>query len=284
MPNTRDMDMSNVNIQAVIIGSPGSGKTFLAATFPKPNFIDFDGKVGVVRNPDFIRQHGLKSIEYGQFTEKSRYLGIASNHNAYDDACRYFDLWMSPAKRDTFATWIIDSGTSLIEFARNKSLIVLGGKSQGEKSRSKTFDTAMRTGVVMMQQQDWGGERSLTEQFIRMVKDSGKNLLVNVHQRESYNEGGILVSVKPYFTGQSVEIIPAMFKDVWHLKVFGAAPNNTYILTAENNGIYATRSELGLGVIENPTYDRIIARILEKQSEAVKLATETTSVPATLTA
>lgn len=266
MPNIKDMTPDTSIIQAVVMGVPGSGKTWLCGTFPRPNFLDFDGKVGVLRNPDFIRKYGVRSVEYETFTEKTRVQGIAFQHNAYDDACRYFDKWMAPSLRGTFDTWVIDSGTHLDEASRSKALIVLGGNK-----RSKTQDNATRTGLVMMEFQDWGGQRSLTEQFIRMVRDSGKNLLVNVHQREEYGEGGIIVAVKPLFTGQSATIIPSMFKDVWHLRVQGAGVTSKRILSGEYDGITMARSELGIGVIENPDYDSIIARIRKRAAEAVAL-------------
>lgn len=272
MPNTRDLKTEDPIIQAVVMSPPGTGKTWLLCTFPRPNVFDFDGKIGVARNPDFIKRYGLRSIEYEQFFEAKRKQGIATNHIAYDNACRYFDLWMAPGKRDTFDTWGIDSGTSLGEVSRNKAVAVLGGAK-----RSKTLDNAMQSGLMIMEYQDWGGERSLTEQFIRMVKDSGKHLLVNVHQRETLNENGIVTQVKPLFTGQSADIIPSMFKDVWHLRVQGGTGTMKRILTAEYNGITLARSELGIGTIDDPDYDKIIARIRERQQAAIALSPSATS-------
>jgi len=246
---------------------PGIGKTWLLCTFPRPNILDFDGKVGVARNPSFVAKYGIRSIEYQTFSEKTRLHGYIASHNAYDDACRYFDLWMAPGKRDQFDTWGLDSGTFLTEASRAKALIVLGGAK-----RSGTHDSAMRTGMAVMQQQDWGGERSLTEQFIRMVKDSGKNVVVNVHQKEILNDSGMRVAVKPLFTGASADVIPSMFKDVWHLTVQGAGSTLKRILNAEYDGIHIVRSELGIGVIENPDYDSIIQRIRERSTLATQQA------------
>lgn len=282
MPNTKDLIPESSIIQAVLMGAPGSGKTWLCGTFPRPNFFDFDGKVGVVRNPDFVKRYGIRSIEYGQFSENKRIKGITFTHNAYDDACMYFDKWMAPALVGTFDTWVVDSGTHLDDASQNKALIVLGGSK-----RSTTQDRATKTGLVMMEQQDWGGKRSLTEQFIRMVRDSGKNLIVNVHQKETYGEGGILQSVQPLFTGQSTTVIPSMFKDCWYLKVQGAGVTSKRILIAEYDGITMARSELGIGTIEDPDYDKIIARIKSRAAEALTASTQSavsqgTSVPAKL--
>lgn len=271
MPNIKDMKVDDPIIQAVMMGTPGVGKTWVAATFPgKIVVFDFDGKIGVARNPDFVKKYGLRDIEYKTLTESKRMKGIATAHNAYDDACNFFDEWMRPGNRDQVGTFIIDSGTSLMEVAQNKAVMVLGGAPKG--NNTTTFNDAMKTGFLSLVGKDRGGERSLTEQFIRMVKDSGKNLIVNVHQYETYDDAGNLVSVIPLFTGQSRQIIPAMFKDVWHLKVQGVGSTMKRILTAEYNGIYQARSELGIGVIEHPDYDRIIARIRERQAAALAVS------------
>lgn len=271
MPNIKDMKVDDPIIQAVMMGPPGVGKTWVAATFPgKIVVFDFDGKIGVTRNPDFVKKYGIRDIEYKTLSEAKRMKGIAMQHNAYDDACSYFDEWMRPGVRDSVNTFIIDSGTSLMEAAQNKAVMVLGGAPKGNSTT--TFADAMKTGFLSLVGKDHGGQRSLTEQFIRMIKDSGKNVIVNVHQYETYDDNGTLVSVVPLFTGQSRQVIPAMFKDVWHLKVQGAGSTMKRILTAEYNGIYQARSELGIGIVENPDYDAIISRIRQRQAEAMKLS------------
>jgi hypothetical protein len=289
MPNIKDYKVEDPTIQAVIMGPPGVGKTWVGCTFPEVIVVfDFDGKIGVARNPDFVKKYGIRNIEYKTLSENKRMKGIASAHNAYDDACRFFDDWMQPGLRDRVGTFIVDSGTSLMDASRNKALIILGGLSD-KGNKTQTFDTAMKTGFVAMQGKDHGGERSLTEQFLRMVKDTGKNVLVNVHQYERYDDNGNLVEVTPLFTGQSRQIIPAMFKDIWHLKVQGAGSSLKRVLTAEYNGIYQARSELGIGIVENPDYDSIIARIRSRQSEALAATKQPdvplgTTVPAKVTA
>ncbi len=277
MPNIAKLDMTQEAIQAVVMGRSGTGKTWLAGTFPRPNVLDFDGKLGVLRNPEFVKRYGLRDVKFETFSDTKRLKGMAIDHFAFDAACAYFDEWMKPSGKwknletgeweptsvDDFDTWIIDSGTSLTEVARNKALIVLGGTN-----RSKTFEAAKKTGMPVMEQQDWGAERSLVEQFVRMVRSSGKNVLLLVHEAETTNKDGIVISVKPLFTGQSKEIIQSMFKDVWALKVFGVGTSLKRVLKSDYDGISSARSELGIGDIEHPDYDKIIARIRERTSLA----------------
>lgn len=270
-------DSNGVVIQAVVMAEPGVGKTVLACTFPRPNVMDFDGKVMVMRNPEVVRKYGLRSVEYESFTEKGRNsMGFVITPNAIDDASRYFDKWMKPGKRELFDTWVIDSGTALSEVARNKALYLLGAAN-----RSKTFAKAQLAGAAVMEQADWGAERSIVEQFIRMVKESGKNVIVNVHIKEITGEGGIVIQRVPLFTGQSTKVIPSMFKDVWLYKNQGVGQTFKRILTSTPDGIDIIRSELGIGTIENPTYDLILARIKSLQDEVAKqIPRETTSLGA----
>ncbi len=272
MPNLQQFqwDVNGVLV-AILMAPPGMGKTFLAGTFPRPNFMDFDKKVAVLRNPEFLRQFGSKSIEYEQFPEPA----LANPKfvpTAFDNACRYFDRWMAAGKRETFDTWVVDSGTSLTMVARAKALYVLG-----QTNRSKTLDKAQKYNMQVMEQADWGAERSLVEQFCRMIVESGKNVLINVHEKE-IEKGGVTSTV-PLFTGDSKVVIPSMVPDVWHLRL-GLKDNKTIrVLVGEPTGNYQIRSEMGIDRIEEPTYDKIVARIKQLQTEAIPPLPASTTAP-----
>lgn len=246
----------------MLMGKPGVGKTALVSSFPRSRMMDFDKKVKSALNPDWIKKLGGKvpDLEYKQFEERGLVKGYAITHNAFDDACSWFDQQMLPANRDKFDYWIVDSITHLTEYAANKALIVLGGAK-----RSTTHDTATRTGLAMLQKQDFGGINSMVRQFIRMLLDSGKGVIAVVHEKETTNDAGIVTSVDPMLIGQNVQAVPAMFQHVWHLRMVGVPPNHTRKLYCDFDGIHMARSDLGLGVIEEPTYDKIIARIAERR-------------------
>lgn len=268
MPNIQDKPLTEKidRIVAIVMSPPGGGKTFLAGTFPRPNFLDFDQKIMVLRNPAFISQHGMKSVEYGQFLEKS-YANPNLAPNAYDDANKYFDLWMQPAKVNTFDTWVIDSGTSLSEVARRKGIYIVGSRKL-----SGSLASLITHGAPIMEQNDWGMERQLLEKFIRMVINSGKNVLINVHEKEVTNDAGFVTAIKPLFTGQSADIIPSIVPDVWVLDQVMKDNKLTRILTGSPYGKYRIRSELGLDQVIDPTYDKIVDRMKELQRLAISLS------------
>src|ERR1041385_3369247 len=72
------------------------GKTWGGLTAPRPVFFDFDRGVATARNPDFVKEYGLRWVFYETFEEKNLRKGIPFTANAFDDACRFFDAWMSP--------------------------------------------------------------------------------------------------------------------------------------------------------------------------------------------
>lgn len=206
--------------QVLVFGEYKTGKTWGALTFPRPVVMDFDKGMATARNPEFIRKYGMKEIFYQTFSDDS-VKGIVTKHTAFDDACKYFDQWMkSKGKwknynvgRDMFDTWIIDSGTTLGEFAQNKAIIVMSSMNL-----SKTLSQGVSHGLIVPKIQDYGSERSLVEQFIRMVMDSGKNVVLICHEKKITSDGGTVTDIVPLLTGKSAVSVPLMFDEVYNLR------------------------------------------------------------------
>lgn len=224
MPNTQQWEPEKP-IQILAYGKPKVGKTWGALTFPRPNVIDFDGGIDTARNPEFVAKYGLKSIEYFQPRERGlNAKGVPMSHNAFDDACRYFDEWMRPGKRDQFDTWVVDSGTSAANAAMNKAIILLG--TSGFAAASKTHKQALEYGLIAPKQQDFGSERSMIEQFVRMIKESGKHFVFICHEKEKLDETGkMILEIAPLLTGKGVAAVCAMFHEIYRVKAIGSVPS-----------------------------------------------------------
>lgn len=247
MPNTKDWK-PGAKLDILVIAAYKTGKTFGALSFPRPNVIDFDGGMAVANHPEFIKKYGKKSIEYQTFFEKdldSR--GIVKSHNAIDDACRYFDMWMKPGKREQFDTWVIDSGTSLSKFASNKAIVYLSPDSKTSLGiTSNTHKHALASGIIVPKKQDYGAERSIVEQFIQMVKTTDKHCVVLCHEMERTNDEGQLTAVLPLLTGKSQQVVPTMFDEVYFLRIRPKGPDWERYLQTESDGIRKCGSRLGL--------------------------------------
>lgn len=271
MPNTNDLARSS-KWQILLFAPSKAGKTFGALTFPRPNVMDFDKGIATVLNPEFVKKYGKLSIEYEQFSERNLSKGVAVTHNAFDDACMYFDRWMKPDKRDQFDTWVIDSGTTLADLAMNKAMIVLGSQNL-----SKTHEAAIRTGVLTPKQQDWGSERSLTEQFIDMVKGSGKHVILICHQKEKMNDkGDTVVEICPLLTGKGVEAISLKFDEIYYLKVKGNPPDQKRVLYTQQTGLIKCGSRLGIPHETEWSYPAL-EQALNQIRAATPVAKDTTS-------
>ncbi len=238
-------------LAALIFGKFKTGKTAGASTFPRPRFIELDHDGEQV----FINDEMEKKFQFSKNIvdvfvpkeDKRNQRGVAVVANVFDEACKYFDEAMK--KADSFDTWVLDSGTSLSLAARNKGIILLGGTSLGPKPMSNTQKQAEATGLQLARLQDFGAERSLTEQFIDMLLDTDKHVIVLAHEKEIWEGEGSdsrLTGIGPMFTGQSAEIIPTKFSEVYNLKMERTGPNWKRILQTEPDGIRQCGSRLGL--------------------------------------
>ena len=248
MPTIDDLRLST-KIRALGFGKYKIGKTVGAATWPRPNFMCFD-KDGLdsLLNPVVQKLLGpeqLKTIRYQYFRETAATkLGLAQGHNAFDDACKYFDSEMKPGNVDAFDTWVIDSGSSLIGAARLKAVILIGGKEYNKLS--KTWEKAQQYGLLVPVKQDYGAERSMVEQFIDMVLATDKHVLFLCHEREESDDAGNTEAVVPFLTGQSRETVPNKFQEVWRVKIKKVGPITKRVIQTEPGDLAYCGSRLGV--------------------------------------
>lgn len=257
---------TNSKIKAIVVSAPKIGKTVGAATFPRANFISFDEEgLTSLKNPAMEAKFGFskKGIMYEVFKDEFAANGVVKMHKALDNASRYFDAcmskhtttWQSPTTgkgslvgADMFDTWIIDSGSTLVKASTNKAVILAGTKAVAGLV-SSTWATAQTTGMLHKKIQDMGAERSMTEQFIAMVRSTNKHVLVLCHEREVWEGEGDdakLVAITPLFTGQSVELIPAEFNEVWWVDTQPKGPEILRLLQTVPGQKRIAGSRLGL--------------------------------------
>lgn len=269
-------------VQILVYGQAKTGKSWGALTFPRPVVIDFDKGVATARNPEFVAKYGVRNVFYETFTERKLLKGIPQAHNAFDDACRFFDEWMKKDGKwkdlntgkeyavgvDMFDTWIIDSGTTLSEFAQYKAVIVMGGMKL-----SKTHEEAVRHGLIVPKIQDYASERSLVEQFVDMVKSTGKNVVLICHEKELTDDNGNVTGVTPLLTGKSTEAISLKFDEVWNLRVKKAGPNTVRYLQTVADGLRKVGSRYGVPNESQWDWDTVkghLDKIHAAQSQQVK--------------
>lgn len=242
-------------VQILVYGKSKVGKTWGALTFPRPVVFDFDGGIATGRNPEFVAKYGIRDVFYQEFNETKVAKGVVTQHNAFDDACRYFDEWMKPegtvtdkvtgqvykVGRDQFDTFVIDSCTILSELALNKAVIITG-----QMKLSHSHEVGVKLGLIVPKIQDYGAERSLIEQFVDMVMSSGKNIVVLCHEKEVTDDNGNVTAIVPLLTGKSAERIPLKFDEVYNLKAVRQGPNIVRSLQTAADGIRKVGTRYGI--------------------------------------
>ena len=276
MPNLLEWQPGKV-LQCLVYGRFKTGKTYGAGSFPRPNVMDFDRGIGTLANPDWLAKYGRRSIEYMQFTEKNKTpQGVVKIANAFDDASRYFDDWMRPSKRDQFDTWIVDSGTSMSQAAQNKAIMLMGDTSfTGPKVMSVTHKQALAKGMVFPKIQDYGAERSLVDQFVQMLLDSGKNFVFICHEKELTNDDGATTAIVPLLTGRGVDEISLKFDEVYNLRIRKQGTGMLRELLTEPDGIRYVGSRAGVPNGTSWDYDSIIAALTKRHEDARKILDNT---------
>lgn len=272
MPNIKDWQLGDL-LQVLVYGKFKVGKTWGAGTFPRPNVLDFDRGIGTLANPDWRAKYGNRSVEYQQFTEtKKSAQGVVQVAHAFDDACRYFDQWMKAGKKDQFDTWICDSGTSLSQAAQNKAIMLMGDKGfTGPKVMSVTHASALRHGMVFPKIQDYGAERSLVDQFVQMLLDSGKNVVFICHEKEVTNDDGGVTAITPLLTGKGVDEISLKFDEVWNLRLRKSGTDKVRELLTEPDGIRYCGSRMGVPTGTPWEYDAIMKVMRQRAAQSIKI-------------
>lgn len=231
-------------IRVLVYGKSKIGKTFGAGTFPRPCFMDFDWGLSTLFTPEFIKAHGRREILWRSFKERSFKGPIPTTHNAYDDACKYFDEMMSQANRGRFDTWVVDSGTTLGERAQIKGVVLLG--TDAYKKMSGTHQQALAHNLLIPKIQDYGAERSLIEQFTDMVLSTDKNVVMIAHEKEQRNKEGDLIGVVPLFTGRSDEAIPLRFDELYSIQARRSGMDWKRYCITEPDGLHKVGSRGGV--------------------------------------
>lgn len=218
MPTIADL-VPGMPFKGIIYGRVGIGKTLGAATFPRPLILDFDNGTNVLAGLEFKTAFpavDLSAIQYERFPEgKRNQFGFVLEHKAFDAATLKLQEYLRPDKIDTFDTIIVDTATTLQEASLNKATYLLG---QGSKPLSGTYSEASKSGLIAPKIQDMGAERSMMEQFIRLILATPKNVLVLAHEMEESDATGGNKWYRPMLRGQSKEIVPLYFDEMYRVR------------------------------------------------------------------
>lgn len=254
------------NMNVMIWGPPGCGKTALAGTFPGLLFADCDAEgLKVWKSKWYRKWFGVPDlIGWDSFSDPVNDAGLFIKAEGFWNAMSFFN---EHADDEGVATLVVDSLSGMQELAMH-----VGYELSGQYNRSKSLATVkdVRTGkakagaipVILPTQADFGSEMEVFKQFMdQLVTIPGKNVVCVAHERAEYTSNGAMRSKGPLLTGQKIRALVAKwFDEVWYLDVNREGKR---VLVTQPNGlieVVKTRSDVPSGLVD-PTYQKIMEAI-----------------------
>lgn len=112
--------------------------------------------------------------------------------------------------------------------------------------------------------QDYGAAASLEKDFIQELRKLPKNLVVTAHERVEMDEDGNVRKVEPALVGQARMTVPALFDEVWYMRVEGARSNPKFVMQTSPDNLHRCGSRLGcLDIMQEANFEEIKKRIAE---------------------
>jgi hypothetical protein len=238
--------ITNGTLKVLLVGDAGSKKTLLASTFPDPHFVDLDDGMLVCRGRD------VKYITIGEReTTDPDFFAICKELNkvpekmakmsSFAKAQLVIEYWANTLKENQ--TLVLDSLTFYSEAALRHVQ-----KLENPKDMRQTY----------------GGAQKLIAMTFEQFKNIPANVVVIAHRTLVEEQEGV-ISYVPKTAGKSFALqLPSFFDEVWRAttmtKKVGGVQTQTYTIETFKTNREQGKTRLNLPqVIEDPTYDKIIA-------------------------
>lgn len=234
---TYNRSQAATTFRCLLYGPPGAGKTRLAATFPKPLFVDTDR--GMRSIPDGLDVKFLRLPEHASFKTVLDILTDLKNKRGP------FAQGGTLADRKTI---VIDSISSLADEYLMKEIMV------GNK-RDPLVENAQRD--------DYGRLKIELVQLGNLLKDisDSYNVVVTALVDEEKDELTGALEGKPLMTGKYRDIIGAVFDEEYYMECVdaGAGQQKYYLYAARYKWYEAKTRLLKDKKHENATYETLRA-------------------------
>jgi hypothetical protein len=237
-----------------IVGPPGSGKTWLAATWPAPAFLDVDHNIATLKQEGWrTYAGGPKKIILAQPYDIRDKRGIVLDPTGFWQSLEKLNEW---SENTDIKTIVIDSLTSLSVMAMSLAI-----HANEKEKRSQTKKEALQKhGVLLYTEADFGSEMGVMEQLLEQMPQIPQTVIFNCHVRTEYNSTGSLLGYKPLITGNKHrESFGRWFNEVWWLETRGHGIKTKRVLMSHSDNLHQfLKTTMSLPVeIEDPSYDTI---------------------------
>lgn len=219
MPNAKNSKISTDNLNFLILGKMGSGKSSFASTLPEPIYLfDLDNQNLIYRGRDCdfdTFSHDIKGfIKFDKIFEE-----VISGKYIADD-CK------EPRQ---YKSIVLDGVTALSDLAMERAL-------QLSPKRSETGGAIWNVHYPMV--------KSIVEGKIRRLLSKEGYKCVIAHLNEIKDEDTGAITVKPLISGDLAIRIPGYFGEVYYARHSIINGEHKFVLQTIAQGLYDARSNL----------------------------------------
>lgn len=182
----------------LLIGNSGSGKTNMAAEFPRPAFIDW----GDANLSNAIARHPNLVFKFGRVDEDASGKPVAP-HLRWVRATEL----LGEAGRDPDVQTIVDDSLSMLETVLKDYLIDAGAKS-GEKLPAVAGERQMNMAL-------WEPFQRLLRSRVITARSFGKTYIMTCHVKIDDNELTTVKEQRPMVAGAMASKLASLFTDYW---------------------------------------------------------------------
>jgi hypothetical protein len=213
MKSALDVTVSTEYYKVLVIGSPGTGKSVFASTFPTKGYVfDFSGGIVLYRGLDFdYEQFPLGPQGWVQLEKEFKEVGAKVANGEYE-------------------TVVLDDMTGMMDIAMERSL-------QLDPKRNAAGGPLWNVHYQMV--------RNLIEGKLRQVLSWNCNIIVIAHMDVTKDEEtGAILEVKPLMTGQLAIRMPGYFDEVYYTSTKKEGERVRYLIQTISIGLKNARSRL----------------------------------------
>ena len=248
MLNTKDIEICTDNINFLVVGDVGTGKSVFASSFPTPGYLfDFDKQSAVYRGKDFdYSQYPITSAGWLEFDQEFNKIMVEHKYKSI----------------------ILDSTTSLKALALERAMAV-------NPKRNEVGGALWNVHYQLV--------KNLVDGVIRkLLSYQGYKAIIAHVKLEKDEETGAILAINPSLPGDLAEVVPAYCGEVLYSQQRVINGNKEYILLTESSGLYHARSNLSgkskLLPAFVPNDFNSIMTLLKQRSEALQLQRAKTEI------
>jgi hypothetical protein len=213
MPSAKDVTINSQFLKAMLVGDPGTGKSIMAGTFPKPGFV-FDFASGIVgyRGLDFdYEQYPLTAAGWVKFEKDLLVVKKSVDEGKYK-------------------TVVVDDLSAMTDICMERAM-------QLDPKRTPANGPLWNVHYQMV--------KNLMEGRLRQVLNLQCNVVFIAHlQVNRDEETGNIVNVTPMLTGQLAVRIPGYFDEVYYASTRKEGQETKWVIQTVPVGWNRARSRL----------------------------------------